>query len=68
MKKLPKQINVAWANLVGENGEPFLIARETDVSLVEVGSTREIGIYQLVETITMRGKVEIARSKKRRVA
>ena len=62
-KKLPKKVYVAWEDAVTEG--PYLIAEETERGLVEVGDTRTVGIYQLVETVTLSAKVEIARNKRR---
>ena len=62
-KKLPKKVHVAWEDAV--TGEPYLIAQETELDLVDVGDTRTVGIYQLVETVTLSAKVEIARNKRR---
>jgi hypothetical protein len=63
MKKLPKQVYVAWEQAA--NDEPFLIAQETEHGLVEAGDTRTVGVYQLVETVTLSAKVEITRNKRR---
>ena len=62
-KKLPKKVYVAWEDAV--TGEPYLIAQETELDLVDVGDTRTVGIYQLVETVTLSAKVEITRNKRR---
>lgn len=62
MKKLPKRINVAWEPI--DNEQPYLIAQETQLGLVDVGDIREVGIYELVETVTLVGKAEVTRRKK----
>ena len=62
-KKLPKKVYVAWEDAV--NDEPYLIAQETELGFVEPGVKRTVGIYQLVETVTLSAKVEITRNKRR---
>ena len=63
-KKLPKKVYVAWEEQAMDD-EPYLIAQETDRGLVDVGDTRTVGIYQLVETVTLSARVEITRNKRR---
>ena len=63
-KKLPKKVYVAWEEQAMDD-EPYLIAQETDRGLVDVGDTRTVGIYQLVETVTLSARVEITHNKRR---
>ena len=63
MKKLPKQVHVAWEQT---DSEPYLIAQETLDGLVDVGEERTVGVYQLIETVKLHGRVDVVRGKRGR--
>lgn len=45
-KKLPTQVLVRWDY---ESDEPYLIAQERLIDHAEMGKSRRVGIYKLVE-------------------
>lgn len=59
MKKLPKAITVRWET--PSNGPPCLLAFETQADAVEDDGPTTMGIYQLVDTCTLKKVIASAK-------
>jgi hypothetical protein len=60
-KTFPKKL---FVKIEKESDDPYFLADETVLGMVDVGEKRKVAIYQLVEVIQCEGMVETSRPRR----